>query len=145
MSQENVERVRAYLELWNGHQLRPEERPWEVVYDPVALALFDPEPTYADSILPDHAGEEYHGLDGIARSWEGWMEDYDWLQVELEDIIDAGEYVVSIHKAQARMRHTGLEFASPLAYVYTFHEGKCVRAETFVDVAAALKSAGLEA
>ena len=78
----------------------------------MAVAIIDPETVYVDYTLPDHAGEEYRGRDGMRRSSLRWMEDCEWLLVELEDIIDADEQVVSIHKAQAKMRHTGLEFES---------------------------------
>jgi len=60
------------------------------------------------------------------------------------EIIDADEHVVSIHKAHMKMRQTGMEFELPLAYVYSFQEGKCVRSESFVDVGEAKKAAGLE-
>jgi len=145
VSQENVERVRASIDALNGRKLRPEERPYErYVEQPAAIALIGADTVYVDNVLPDHAGEEYRGLDGVVRAAELWIEDCEWLLVELLEIIDADEHVVATFKARMKMRHTGLEFESPLAYVYTFREAECFRVQSFVDVGEALKAAGLK-
>jgi ketosteroid isomerase-like protein len=144
MSQHDVERVRAYYEWWNGRKWRPEEHPWkQILSHEAAISLIDPDHVYEDANLPDHAGEEYRGLDGVLRAGERWMEDYEWLVLELEQIIDAGERVVTIHKARLKMRHTGIEFETPLAYVATFRDGKVVHTQSFLDVEEALKAVGL--
>jgi ketosteroid isomerase-like protein len=143
MSQ-NAENVRAFLELWDGQTLRPESRPWEHIFSlEVTIALYGPDAVYEDANLPDHAGESYRGLDGIVRAAERWIENLEWLLVELEQIIDAGDRVVSIHRARMKMRHTGIEFESPLAYVFTFGDGKVIHFRSFVDSAEALEAAGL--
>jgi ketosteroid isomerase-like protein len=41
------------------------------------------------------------------------------------------------------MRHTGIEFESPLAYVFTFQDGKVVHERAYIDHAEALKAVGL--
>jgi ketosteroid isomerase-like protein len=41
------------------------------------------------------------------------------------------------------MKHTEIEFESPLAYVYTFQDGKVVHQRAFVDHAEALTAVGL--
>jgi ketosteroid isomerase-like protein len=145
MSQENVEMVRAYLATWDGEMLRPESRPFQRIGSmEVTVALYAPDYVYEDAILPDHAGESYRGLDASVRAAETWIEPCEWLVVDLDQIIDAGERVVSLHSARAKMRHTGIEFESPLAYVFTFQDGKVVHERAFVDHAEALKAVGLE-
>ena len=62
----------------------------------------------------------------------------------MDQIIDADEHVVSLHLARANARHTGIEFESPLAYLYTFQDGQVVHLRAYVDHAAALKAVGLE-
>ena len=145
MSEKNVQLVRAGFDLWNGRKLRPEERPWEqIAQHPDALALVGADTVFVDNVLPDHAGEEFRGPDGVIRAADRWIEDCEWLLVELLEIIDADEHVVSIHRAHMKMRHTGLEFELPLAYVCTFRQGECVRVQSFVEVGEALNAAGLE-
>ena len=145
MSQENVEQVRAYLATWDGEILRPESRPFQRITSmEVTVALYAPDYLYEDAILPDHIGESYRGLDASVRAAETWIEPFEWLVVDLDQIIDAGERVVSLHRAHAKTRHTGIEFEHPLAYVFTFQDGKVVHERAFIDRAEALKAVGLE-
>jgi ketosteroid isomerase-like protein len=145
VSRGNVEIVRASADLVNGRRLRTEERPWERRAQHQAVtALIGADTVFVDNVLLDRPGEEFRGRDGVVRHAERWIEDCEWLLLELLEIIDADEHVVSIHTARMKMRHTGLEFESPLAYLYTFREGECVRLQSFVDIAEALRAAGLE-
>ena len=144
MSQENVEKVRAYIATWDREILRPESQPFERINSTeAAVALLVPDAVYEDAVLPDHVGEAYRGLDGFIRSGETWMQPYQWLLVELQEIIDADEHVVSLHRARVKMRHTEIEFESPLAYVFTFQGGKVVHQRALLDHAEALKAVGL--
>jgi ketosteroid isomerase-like protein len=145
MSRENVEKLRASLASWNGEMLRPETRPYDRINTAnFSSGLFAPDAVYEDAVLPDHVGEAYRGLDGFIRSGETWMQPYQWLLVELQEIIDADEHVVSLHRARVKMRHTEIEFESPLAYVYTFQDDKVVHQRAFLEHAEALKAVGLE-
>jgi ketosteroid isomerase-like protein len=144
MSQENVDKVRAYLATWDREVLRPESHPFERINSTeAAVALYAPDAVYEDAILPDHAGETYRGLDAFIRAGESWIDGFEWVVVELDQIIDADDRVVSIHLARASARHTGIEFESPLAYLYTFQDGQVVHLQAYVDHAAALKAVGL--
>jgi ketosteroid isomerase-like protein len=144
MSQENVENLRGYLESWNGRTLQGQSRPWEgILSSEVVADLFDPDVVYEDGNPPDHVGESYRGLDGVIRAAERWVEPCEWLIVELERILDAGDRVVSIHRAQMQMRYNGIEFGSPMAYVYTFRDGKIVHFRSYVDPSEALEAVGL--
>ena len=144
MSRENVEKVRAYLATWDGEMLRPDQRSLDRI---VSMAftghLFAPDAVYEDAVLPDHVGEPYRGLDGILRAARSWLEPFEWLIVELKEIIDADDCVVSLHRARMKMLHTEIEFESPLAYVFTFQDGKVIHQRAFVDHAEALKAVGL--
>jgi ketosteroid isomerase-like protein len=145
MSQENVEKVRAFLATWDGEMLRPESRPFQRIFSmEVTVALYAPDAVYEDAVLPDHVGESYRGLDGFVRAAEAWIEPLEWLLVELDQIIDADERVVSLHRARLKMRHTEIEFESPLAYIFNFKDGKVVHHRAFVDHAEALKAVGLQ-
>jgi ketosteroid isomerase-like protein len=146
VSEENVQLVRAIVDLVNGRKLRSEDRPWEqLAQHEAVIALIGADTVFVDNVLLDHPGEEFRGRDRVVGAAERWIEDCEWLRLELLEIIDADEHVVSIHTAHMKMRDTGLEFESPLAYVYTFRESECVRIQSFVDVGEALKAAGLEA
>ena len=98
---------------------------------------------YEDSVLPDHVGETYRGRDGLSRAMESWLEPSEWVLIELDQIIDAGDRLVSIHKARTKARHTGIEIDTPLAYVWTLRDGKVIHCRAFVDVEQALEAGGL--
>jgi ketosteroid isomerase-like protein len=145
MSQENVEKVRAWLATWDREILRPETRPFERINSMAfGTRLCAPDAVYEDGVLPDHAGEPYPGLDRFNRAGETWTEQFEWMEVEMERIIDADKHVVSLHDVRRKMLHTGIEFEEPLAYVSTFQGGKVVHIRACADHTEALKAVGLQ-
>jgi ketosteroid isomerase-like protein len=139
MSQENVESLRAFLDEWGREPWTLEA--WEG--DPIDFSLLDPEVVYEDTTLPDHIGEAYRGHVGVRRAARRWIEPFEWLLVELERIEDAGDRLVSIHGTRGKMRHTGIEFDGPVAYIWTFQSGKVVHFRSYRDPAEALEAVGL--
>ena len=135
MSQENVVNLRAYLDTWGWEAWRRGE------FD---TSLLDPDVTYEDTTLPDHVGETYRGPEGVIRATERWVEPFEWLQIELERVLSAGDRLVSIHRVRAKARHTGIEFDGPVAYVWTFRDGKVIHFRSFRDPEEAVKAVGLE-
>ena len=107
------------------------------------MHLLDPDIAYEDTVLPDHAGEAYRGHEGVGRAAERWVEGSEWLLVELEQIVGAGDRLVSIHRVRSKARHTGIEFDTPLAYVWTFREGKVIHFRSFLDPEQAIAAADL--
>jgi hypothetical protein len=60
---------------------------------------------------------------------------------DCEELIDAGEHVISVVTSRARGRVSGLEVEC--TGVWTIHEGKVVRVEWFESREEALEAAGL--
>jgi ketosteroid isomerase-like protein len=140
MSEENVERLRTFLEPWGREPWTPEA--WERG-EVIDMSFLDPEVVYEDANLPDHIGEEYRGHEGIIRAARRWVEPNEWLLVELKQIIGEGDRLVSLHRLRSKASHSGIEFDMPLAYAWTFQKGKIVHFESFRDPDDALESAGL--
>jgi len=139
MSQEDVENLRAFLETWTLETWTLEA--WR--RGAVDMSLLDPDVNYEDTALPDHTGETYHGRKGVVRATERWIEHYEWLLIELEQIVDAGDRLVSVQRVRAKARQTGVEFDEPLAYLWTFRNGKIVHFRSFRDPEQAMEAAGL--
>jgi ketosteroid isomerase-like protein len=140
MSQQNVEKLRDFLEAWDPMAdieafRRGETADW--------WSQFDPEVNYEDTVLPDHEGETHHGYEGVARATERWLEPFESIAVALERIVGSGERLVSIHQVKMKARHTGIEFEGPLAYAWTFRNAKVIHLKSFLDPDQALKTAGL--
>jgi ketosteroid isomerase-like protein len=129
MSQENVERLRAYCKAWDTHG-EPD------------LSLLDPEVVFEDDILPDHAGESYRGHEGVIRSIRTWVGAYEELTIELEQIVGSGDRLISIHRVRGKGRHTGIEDAERYAYLWTW-DGKVIHFRTYRNPAEALEAVGL--
>ena len=106
-------------------------------------SFFDPEVAYEDTVLPDHAGEVYRGREGVNRAAKRWIEGSEWLLIELEQIVGAGDRLVSIHRLRSKAPHTGIEFETPLAYVWTLRDRKVIHFQSFIDPQRALEAAGL--
>ena len=135
MSQQNVENLRAFLkeldlEAWSRGAGN--------------MSLLDPEVIYEDTTLPDHVGETYRGHEGVARATERWLEPYERLTIELEQIVGADDRLVSIHRVRGRARYTGIEAEGPVAYLWTFRDGKVIHFRSYRDPEEALEAAGLQ-
>jgi ketosteroid isomerase-like protein len=141
MSQENVESLRAFLEPWGREAWTPEAWDHGGVID---MSFLDPDVVYEDENLPDHVGEAYRGHEGIVRAAKRWLGPFEWLLVELEKIVDAGDdRLVSIHRGRSKARHSGIEFDEPVAYLWTFRDGKVIHFRSFRQPGEALEAAGL--
>jgi ketosteroid isomerase-like protein len=140
MSQKNVERLHAFLEPWGREPWTPETWGRAEVID---MSFLHPEVVYQDENLPDHIGEAYRGHDGVRRAAQRWVEPNEWLLVELKQIIGEGDRLVSIHRLRSKASHSGIEFDTPLAYLWTFRNGKIVHFRSFRDPDEALEAAGL--
>jgi ketosteroid isomerase-like protein len=134
MSQANVENLRALLEVLDLEAWRRGEGD---------MSLLDPEVTYEDATLPDHVGEAYRGHEGVARATERWLEPYEEFTIELEKIVGAGDRLVSIHRVRGKARYTGIEAEGPVAYLWTFRDGKVIHFRSYRDPEEALEAAGL--
>jgi ketosteroid isomerase-like protein len=127
----HAENLRAFWEAWTPDQH-------------IDMSILDPEVTYQDANLPDHIGETYRGHEGVARATQRWLEAYESLTLELERIVGAGDRLVSIHRVRGRARYSGIEAEGPVAYTWTFRDGKVVHFCSYRDPAEALAAAGLQ-
>jgi ketosteroid isomerase-like protein len=116
----------------------------------LALAAQDPEVmiSYAPDPLgrfpPDLVGE-FRGHDGFRRAWRAWLEAFEDLRVEPDEVTDLGG-----NRLIVGLRAVGRGTASQTPAeqrgftLYTFRAGKVVRHEFFVDRAQAESAARLE-
>jgi len=140
----NVESLRA-LTAQMGHAQSLQEladawRRGEVDLSP----LVAPEVIYEDHAMPDHVGETYRGHEGIIRALESLSQPFEDLTLKLVRIVGSGDRLVSIHRLRAKAGHTGIAFDQPIAYVWTFRDGKVVHLRGFRDPGEALETAGLK-
>jgi hypothetical protein len=112
------------------------------------LALYDPEVEWdtrghpAGSIT-GHIGI-YHGHEGVRNWFRSWDEEFEDLRYEIEELIDAGDQVISVSTWRGRGRASGVEVEwKHHAGIWTIHDGKIVRVVWFRTRVEALEAAGL--
>jgi uncharacterized protein len=131
MSQENVEIVRRVFDAFNKRDT------------PAFLELLDPDVEWVP-ILAVLEGRVYRGHEEV----RGWIKelatDWEFFEVEYEELRDVGGRVMVCGHWHARGRASGVELENPGTYLYEIKDGKVVSMRTFTDRDAALKAAGLE-
>jgi ketosteroid isomerase-like protein len=135
MSQENVEIVRQVYEA-------------SARRDPEAvLSLYDPDVEWDMSRHPmsqvfENLGVR-HGHEGLRAWFRDWYEVFDDFEHHCEELINAGEHVVSVGIDTGRGRGSGIAVERRIAGVWTIRNGKIVRVAWFPTRAEALEAAGL--
>jgi hypothetical protein len=143
LSAENVELVRS-MHPGAGVDLAP------LVNDDgesgrlrAALAhLFDPS-VQGTIRLPGMAPVMYTGLDGLREAWKDWLAHWASYRSEIEDVIDAGERVVVVHRCSSRPRPGAAEITHRRTTVWTLRDRRVTRVDFNVPYAEALAATGV--
>src|SRR4029453_3615842 len=135
MSQENVDVVGSLFDAVSRRDAR------------TARALYDPEVEWDNTRGPVQGLNErkvYRGYEAVRRWWQEYWEPWERVWDEVEELIDAGDQVISVQTTHARGAPSG--FAVDLAHVaavWTLRRGKIVRVALFTTRAEALEAAEL--
>ena len=87
--------------------------------------------------------EKCIGLDSANRWLAEWADAFESWSIEVEEVFDAGDQVVTFVRQHAKTRQGGPEVEMRFAQVWTFREGLVARMEMYADRAEALAAAGL--
>src|SRR5918998_5686884 len=115
MSRKNVEIVRELNERFEGG----DRESWRQVF--AEDAVWDTSATQ----LPQ-AGV-YEGHSGIERFFTDWVGTWENLVFEPQDLIDAGDSVVTVFRWIARGKTSGVETEATMFGVYDFIDGRIAR------------------
>ena len=110
-----------------------------MVLDPLVVEGFVTE-MVADSSFR----EERTGVEGFLAAWQDWAGPYSSLRVEVEEIREIGDKLLTLVRQVGVPKGTTTEIADSSAAVWTLADGKLVRVEFHLDVEAAKRSAGLD-
>ena len=130
MSQENIDKSKAFLDAYNRRD-----------FD-AAVEFFDPE---VEWVLPDHQrSDSCCGPDEIRRFWAGLDETFEELRLDALESVDAGDQVAIRLRYYGRGKASGVEIEGDLYHqVTTFRDGMMVRIEYFGSWPEALEAVGL--
>jgi ketosteroid isomerase-like protein len=133
MSRENVELVKSVYGAFERGGL-------DAISD-----FYDPFMDYrAIQGAVDDAGV-LQGFDAFGRYLEDWIQSFDELRVEPEELIDAGDQVVVVVHLKGRIKASDAEVDMRFGLVCTVREGKIVRGREYATREEALHAAGLPA
>jgi ketosteroid isomerase-like protein len=77
------------------------------------------------------------------RAWfREWYEAFEWFEHDCDDLIEVGDYVVSVGTDRARGRESGVEVQRTLAGAWTLRDGKVARVMWFGSKEEALHEVG---
>jgi ketosteroid isomerase-like protein len=130
MSEENVEVVRQVCAAW-------ERGEWAAGAEFFAPDL---EVVYSSSAFPD-AGT-YRGGRVAFDAWRRWLEAWEDFSMELVDLIETGEEIVSLNRLRGRGRESGATVDAETGVIFDCDRG-IIRRMVFCDRQEALQVAGL--
>jgi uncharacterized protein len=84
-----------------------------------------------------------HGHEGFLDLLGQWFEPWDEYSIELEDLIDAGDRVITVERHVGRRNGTALEIVQRVSAIWTIKGGTAVGMRIFFDKREALEAAGL--
>jgi ketosteroid isomerase-like protein len=110
----------------------------------VAWDLIDPEIVVVDHDIPD--ADDYRGHEGF-RKWllEDWASAWESYTMEMEQLVDAGDTVLSVFTLTARGKGSGVETKRRNATVNTVKNGRITRVDYYTTEEEARSAAGLTA
>jgi hypothetical protein len=88
-------------------------------------------------------GLSYHGIDGFAEGWRDWLSPWQSYRIELEEVIDVGDQVLSLVRVKARTSRHGVEVEHRPAAIWTVMDGKVVAMRFFLEQSEAFEYLGL--
>jgi ketosteroid isomerase-like protein len=126
MSQENVEAARRCIEAYRSGD-----------YDG-ALEYLAPDVVW-------EIGQELpaRGPDEVREVWRRWDAEWEELETEADEIIDAGDRLVVAVRYRGRGRVSGVEVNDLIFEVHTLRDGRCIRKIEFPTRAEALEAVGM--
>lgn len=145
MSEENVRLVERIQEILSSTDIVADllEDAQETREEFAALA----EPDFECIMLgPEYAVARFdgQGFEGFRKIWLEWVSPFDSFRVDVEEVVDVGDRVLSLVRLTGLTKTGAVEVESPAAAVWTIRAGKLTRVEFHLDRDAAKRAAGLE-
>jgi ketosteroid isomerase-like protein len=85
------------------------------------------------------------GHDAVREGFRSWLEAWEAIRYEADELLDAGDSVLAMTRVSARGRASGVELMYETPQLWTFRDGKVIRMRVFSDRDEALAAAGLAA
>jgi len=97
----------------------------------------------ADLIAPDQDAV-FHGRDGYLRMWRTWLDAFEDLRFEPEEVLDLGDKLLATVQVRGHGSGSGVAVSERVFQLLQLRRGLVVKQEDFVDQSKALEAAGLK-
>jgi ketosteroid isomerase-like protein len=94
-------------------------------------------------LMPPDLDRVFHGHDGYLRLWRYWLDAFEDIRWDPEEILDLGDRVLVTTQQRGRGSGSGVSVGEAVFQLFTFRRGLVVRQEDFLDRSKALEAAGL--
>jgi ketosteroid isomerase-like protein len=84
-----------------------------------------------------------HGHDGYLQVWRSWLDAFEDIRFEPEELLDLGDRLLVTAHLRGRGSGSGVAVSRPVFQLLEFRRGLVVRQEDFQDGSKALEAAGL--
>jgi ketosteroid isomerase-like protein len=111
----------------------------------VVLVGWDAGSEYRPSrdLLPPDLEAVFHGHDGYRRLWRYWLDAFEDIRWEPEEILDFGDRFLVTTQQRGHGSGSGLAVSERVFQLFTLRRGMVIRQEDFLDRSNALEVAGL--
>ena len=112
----------------------------------MVLMGWDPESEYHPSgdLLPPDLETVFYGHDGYRQLWRYWLDAFEDIRWDPEEILDFGDTFLVTTKQRGRGSGSGVAVSEPVFQLFKLRRGLVVRQEDFLDRSKALEAAARE-
>jgi ketosteroid isomerase-like protein len=111
----------------------------------VVLVGWDRDSEYRPSgdLMPPDVEPVFHGHDGYLRLWRYWLDAFEDIRWDPEEVLDVGQRVLVTTRQSGHGSGSGISVSEPVFQLFTLRRGMVVRQEDFLDRAKALEALAL--
>jgi ketosteroid isomerase-like protein len=109
----------------------------------LVLIGWDPGSQYRPSadLMPPDVEPVFHGHDGMRQLWRYWLDAFEDIRWDPEEILDLGDRVLVTAQQRGHGSGSGVAVSEPVFQLFTFRQGLVARQEDFLDRSKALEAA----
>ncbi len=94
-------------------------------------------------LLPPDLEEVFHGHDGYLRLWRYWLDAFEDIRWDPEELLDLGDKLLVTTQQSGHGSGSGVAVSEAVFQLFTLHRGMVIRQDDFLNHAEALEAVGL--